>query len=101
MIYTACDTWHDAYYNGKENAIYHILELGCMVDKTRMSNTTSIALNQTQKGKIQHAISTLSKDLQGFGNFIYSPISTIDDYERGIEAIWVHFLYNYKGEQEA
>lgn len=96
---TARQVWHDAYFGGKENTIDQYLLLGVPIQKTVKSNTTESSCHAWLAGRVQHAISLLTPNIRGFGNFMYSPIRTLDDLEAGQEAIYDYFRYNYKGDR--
>ncbi|QQP86926.1 hypothetical protein [Entomomonas asaccharolytica] len=96
---TARQVWHDAHFSGKENTIEQYLKLGVPIQKTVKSNTTESSCHAWLAGRVQHAISLLPHNVAGFGNFMYSPMRTIDDLEAGQEAIFDYFRYNYKDER--
>lgn len=96
---TARQAWHDAYYNGKENTLIEFLQLGSAIQKTVKSNSLNASVHAWLAGRVQNAICELPENIKGFGNFMYSPMRTIDDLEAGQEAVFDHFRYNYNGER--
>ncbi|QHJ85814.1 MAG: hypothetical protein [Bacteriophage sp.] len=96
---TARKAWHDAYYTGKENTVDQFLMLGTTIQKTVVNNSTSASMDSWLKGRVQNAISTLPENIQGFGNWIYSPMRNIDDLENAQEVVFDNFWYNFKAEK--
>ena len=96
---TARKAWHDAYYTGKENTVDQFLLLGTTIQKTVMNNSTSTCMDNWLKGRVQNAIAMLPENIQGFGNWMYSPMRDKDDLESSQEAIFDNFWYNFKAEK--
>jgi hypothetical protein len=84
--------WHDALYTPWDSQGAHIEQiglLGCSVQKTEKSVNSRHAMHQSISARIQHAIATLPAHLQAFGNFMYSPIATVDDKEEADDAVFM------------
>lgn len=96
---SARQAWHDAFFAGKENTLIEFFQLGVAIQKTMRSNSLNVAIHAWIAGRIQHVISLLPENIKGFGNFMYSPLRTIDDLENGQEAVFDHFRFNYKGDK--
>lgn len=96
---TARKAWHDAYYTGKENTVDQFLLLGTTVQKTVVNNSLMLCMDAWLKGRVQNAIQSLPENIQGFGNWIYSPMRNIDDLEGAQEAVFDNFWYNFKAEK--
>lgn len=76
--------WHDALYTPWDSQGAHVEQiglLGCSVQKTEKSVNSRHAMHQAISARIQHAIATLSPRLKAFGNFMYSPLASIDERE--------------------
>ncbi len=82
--------WHDAYYTPWDSQGAHVEQiglLGCSVQKTEKMVNARHAVHQALSARIQHAIATLSPRLKAFGNFMYSPLASIDDKEIAEEIV--------------
>ncbi|AWM80071.1 hypothetical protein DKL61_06715 [Gammaproteobacteria bacterium ESL0073] len=96
---SARQAWHDAYYTGKENTVDQFLLLGTTVQKTVVNNSLMLCMDAWLKSRVQNEISTLPENIQGFGNWMYSPMRNIDDLEGAQEAVFDNFWYNFKAEK--
>jgi hypothetical protein len=88
--------WHDALYTPWDSQGAHVEQiglLGCSVQKTEKSVNSRHAMRQAISARIQHAIATLPGHLQAFGNFMYSPLATVDDKETAEERV-LHVAYD-------
>jgi hypothetical protein len=88
--------WHDALYTPWDSQGAHVEQiglLGCSVQKTEKSVNSRHAMHQALSARIQHAIATLPAHLQAFGNFMYSPLATVDDKESAEERV-LHLAYD-------
>lgn len=84
--------WHDALYTPWDSQGAHIEQiglLGCSVQKTEKSVNSRHAMHQSISARIQHAIDTLPAHLKAFGNFMYSPLATVDDKEEADDALFM------------
>lgn len=84
--------WHDAFYTPWDSQGAHVEQiglLGCSVQKTEKSVNSRHAMHQSISARIQHAIDTLPSHLKAFGNFMYSPIATVDNREEAEEAMFM------------
>ena len=84
--------WHDAYYTPWDSQGAHVEQiglLGCSVQKTEKMVTSRHAMHQSVSARIQHAIATLPGHLQAFGNFMYSPMASIDEKEEAEELVFM------------
>jgi len=84
--------WHDALYTPWDSQGAHVEQiglLGCSVQKTEKSVNSRHAMHQSISARIQHAIDTLPAHLKAFGNFMYSPIATVDDKEDADDALFM------------
>lgn len=82
--------WHDALYTPWDSQGAHVEQiglLGCSVQKTEKLVNARHAAHQALSARIQHAIATLSPRLKAFGNFMYSPLTSIDDKEAAEELV--------------
>jgi hypothetical protein len=87
--------WHDALYTPWDSQGAHVEQiglLGCSVQKTEKSVNSRHAMHQSISARIQHAIDTLPAHLKAFGNFMYSPLATVDDKEEADERV-LHVAY--------
>jgi hypothetical protein len=87
--------WHDALYTPWDSQGAHIEQiglLGCTVQKTDKMVNARHAAHQALSARIQQAIATLPRHLQEFGNFMYSPLASIDEKE-GVEERVLHLAY--------
>ena len=85
-------SWHDAFYTQWDGQGAHIEQiglLGCSVQKSERLVSSRHAMHQSISARIQHAIDTLPSRLKSFGNFMYSPLATIDDKEEAEEALFI------------
>lgn len=92
QLNSARAAWHDALYTPWDSQGSHVEQiglLGCSVQKTEKSVNSRHAMQQALSAHIQHAIATLPSSLKAFGNFMYSPIATIDDKEEAEEALFL------------
>lgn len=83
--------WHDAFYHaggGLATQVEQIGRLGCSVQTSTRRASSGRAAHQSVSARIQQAISTLPWHLQVFGNFMYSPISTVDEQEQVEELVF-------------
>jgi hypothetical protein len=83
--------WHDAFYNpggGLAAQIERIGRLGCNVQTTARRAGSGRAAHQSVAARIQQTISALPQRLQAFGNFMYSPIATVDEQEQVEELVF-------------
>lgn len=88
--------WHDALYTPWDSQGAHVEQiglLGCLVQKTEKSVNSRHAMHQAISARIQHAIVMLLGHLQAFGNFMYSPLATVDDKETAEERV-LHVAYD-------
>ena len=84
--------WHDAYYTPWDSQGAHVEQiglLGCSVQKTEKMVNSRHAMHQSVSARIQHAIATLPGHLQAFGNFMYSPMASIDEKEEAEELVFM------------
>lgn len=84
--------WHDALYtpwDSQGSYIEQLGRLGCTVQVTAKAVNSRHAMHQSISARIQHAIATLPTHLQAFGNFMYSPIATVDDKEEADDAVFM------------
>lgn len=84
--------WHDALYTPWDSQGAHVEQiglLGCSVQKTEKMVTSRHAMHQSISARIQHAIATLPGHLQAFGNFMYSPMASIDEKEEAEELVFI------------
>jgi len=84
--------WHDAYYTPWDSQGAHVEQiglLGCSVQKTEKMVNSRHAMHQSISARIQHAIATLPGHLQAFGNFMYSPMASIDEKEEAEELVFL------------
>lgn len=87
--------WHDALYTPWDSLGAHVEQiglLGCSVQKTEKMVNARHAAHQALSARIQHAIATLSPRLKAFGNFMYSPLASIDEREE-VEEHVLHVAY--------
>lgn len=84
--------WHDALYTPWDSQGAHVEQiglLGCSVQKTEKMVNSRHAMHQSVSARIQHAIATLPGHLQAFGNFMYSPMASIDEKEEAEELVFL------------
>lgn len=84
--------WHDAFYTQWDSQGAHVEQiglLGCSVQKTEKSINSRHAMHQSISARIQHAIDTLPSNLKSFGNFMYSPLATVDEKEEAEESLFM------------
>lgn len=84
--------WHDALYTPWDSQGAHVEQiglLGCSVQKTEKMVTSRHAMHQSISARIQQAIATLPGHLQAFGNFMYSPMASIDEKEEAEELVFL------------
>ncbi len=88
--------WHDALYTARDSQGAVMQEMGLlgrMIQKTERSTNARHAAHQAIAGRVQQAMDTLPASLRAFGNWMYSPIATIDEKEEAEELV---FLAAYK-----
>lgn len=89
---SARQSWHDALYTPWDSQGTHVEQiglLGCSVQKTEKAVNSRHAMHQSISARIQHAIDTLPSHLKAFGNFMYSPIATVDDKDEADDALFM------------
>ena len=92
---TARQAWHDSMASVAPSPIARAAEiarLGADVQMTRAFNSTDRAAHMAQAGKVLVAIGTLPQECQDVGNWLYAPLSTVeqDELSESVHnAIWV------------
>lgn len=88
---SARQAWHDCYHQSWDSVMAVAVEwakLGTSVQTTDRGITAGQAAHQALAGRVQLAIDTLQPRFKAFGNYLYSPIATIDDRETAEFMIW-------------
>ena len=88
--------WHDSLYTARDSQGAVMQEMGLlgrMIQKTERSTNARHAAHQAVAGRVQQAMDTLPASLRAFGNWMYSPIASVDEKEEAEELV---FLVAYK-----
>ncbi|MCO8161055.1 hypothetical protein NJC38_02675 [Pseudomonas sp. 21LCFQ010] len=88
--------WHDALYTARDSqgaVMQEMGMLGRMIQKTERSTNARHAAHQAIAGRVQQAMDTLPASLRAFGNWMYSPIASIDEKEEAEERV-LHLAYS-------
>ena len=82
-LISARQAWHDSQYESRDSVMFK-------QDKRPRAKdaSSSRCAHMATMGRIQHAISSLTKPMQHFGHHLYSPLATVRDQDVARTLVW-------------